>query len=255
MKIFLVYIFIISTYFIVFLDEAQVIQLAREDGIIESFGAVFFLAASAFLITAYFNSSGHGNKFWKLQTRRNIFYLLLGLLMLVCCGEEISWGQRLIGWDTPEAIKGMNMQNETNLHNLDIFYAKGPNAKDRTGVSRIFNLLTLFSLFWLAYFVLVPLANRVSQWMRGFFHHLGLPIPPLWIGGLFITNYVLFKLLNIEGLGFEDKVLESINELKESNYAFNYAVFGMYSQALMLASAKNRSRQNLPEGEGIQSRG
>lgn len=33
-------------------------------------------------------------------------------------GEEISWGQRIFGWSTPEGWEKVNLQQETNLHNL-----------------------------------------------------------------------------------------------------------------------------------------
>ena len=40
----------------------------------------------------------------------------LGLLSLVSIGEELSWGQRLIGFTTPE-IASQNRQGELTLHN------------------------------------------------------------------------------------------------------------------------------------------
>jgi hypothetical protein len=42
----------------------------------------------------------------------------LGLFFLVCAGEEISWGQRILGFATPEAMQSTNEQHEFNLHNL-----------------------------------------------------------------------------------------------------------------------------------------
>jgi hypothetical protein len=33
-------------------------------------------------------------------------------------GEEISWGQRLLGWATPEDLAALNEQGETNIHNI-----------------------------------------------------------------------------------------------------------------------------------------
>ena len=33
-------------------------------------------------------------------------------------GEEISWGQWIFDWDTPEAIRSINIHGETNLHNM-----------------------------------------------------------------------------------------------------------------------------------------
>ncbi|MFV1968962.1 MAG: hypothetical protein ACC628_26380 [Pirellulaceae bacterium] len=42
--------------------------------------------------------------------------LCFGLLFLI--GEEVSWGQRFVGWGTPESLAAINKQNETNLHNI-----------------------------------------------------------------------------------------------------------------------------------------
>ena len=48
-----------------------------------------------------------------------LFFLGIGLFYIVCAGEEISWGQRVFGWETPEAYAAANEQGETNLHNLE----------------------------------------------------------------------------------------------------------------------------------------
>jgi hypothetical protein len=42
----------------------------------------------------------------------------LGLLLLVIGMEEISWGQRLFGFATPERLAAANWQHEFNLHNV-----------------------------------------------------------------------------------------------------------------------------------------
>jgi hypothetical protein len=46
-----------------------------------------------------------------------VFILLAGC-MFFSAGEEISWGQRLFGWETPEAWRERNIQEETTIHNL-----------------------------------------------------------------------------------------------------------------------------------------
>lgn len=38
--------------------------------------------------------------------------------MVVIVGEEISWGQRIFGFETPDWLKTKNLQKETNFHNL-----------------------------------------------------------------------------------------------------------------------------------------
>lgn len=45
-------------------------------------------------------------------------YGLGALACVLIAGEEISWGQWLFHWSTPEAIAAGNLQNETNLHNF-----------------------------------------------------------------------------------------------------------------------------------------
>lgn len=42
--------------------------------------------------------------------------VVLGLFFLV--GEEISWGQRIFGWETSAEMSAINKQQETNLHNI-----------------------------------------------------------------------------------------------------------------------------------------
>jgi len=41
-------------------------------------------------------------------------------------GEEISWGQQLAGWGTPEWVKEINVQHETNLHNTSSWFDQKP---------------------------------------------------------------------------------------------------------------------------------
>ena len=38
--------------------------------------------------------------------------------MLFIAGEEISWGQRILGWSTPDDLAEINRQAETNIHNI-----------------------------------------------------------------------------------------------------------------------------------------
>lgn len=56
------------------------------------------------------------------QTGRHgmaFLYLCLNVGIFFIIGEEVSWGQRLFGWSTPAALKAINRQHETNIHNLD----------------------------------------------------------------------------------------------------------------------------------------
>lgn len=46
------------------------------------------------------------------------FYLACAVAFFLVAGEEISWGQRVLGIKTPEALAALNYQHETNVHNL-----------------------------------------------------------------------------------------------------------------------------------------
>jgi len=94
-------------------------DMYREDGILENMTVVFlFLAVILFIIM--------GIKIKKITPR--IFFLSLGIFALIFGMEEISWGQRIFGWETPEELKVINRQGESNLHNVfnhifDLIYA------------------------------------------------------------------------------------------------------------------------------------
>ncbi|MFC1462588.1 hypothetical protein ACFLQU_03175 [Verrucomicrobiota bacterium] len=45
-------------------------------------------------------------------------YALFGLLCIFIAMEEISWGQRILDFNTPDPFRKQNIQNEFNLHNL-----------------------------------------------------------------------------------------------------------------------------------------
>lgn len=52
------------------------------------------------------------------------------ILATICCfyvaGEEISWGQHLLKWSTPEYWAQLNDQHETNLHNTSSWFDQKP---------------------------------------------------------------------------------------------------------------------------------
>lgn len=49
-------------------------------------------------------------------------------------GEEISWGQQLFFWETPEAMMRLNDQQETNLHNMSNWFDQKPKTLVMIGI-------------------------------------------------------------------------------------------------------------------------
>jgi hypothetical protein len=90
------------------------LQVIGEDGIVENLTFIFFILSGvlAFLLAR--------KKLFKQKIHQMIFVglmLVAGLAFLVVAGEEISWGQRMFGWETLTALAENNTQAETNIHN------------------------------------------------------------------------------------------------------------------------------------------
>lgn len=86
-------------------------DLTTEDSYVENLTAIlFFLAGLLLVIVA--------------TTERRIFprciYILGCVAFIFVTGEEISWGQRIFGFDTPENLMNINLQNEFTIHNIKI---------------------------------------------------------------------------------------------------------------------------------------
>ena len=83
--------------------------LTREDYWVENLTAVWFLLAGLLLVvTAWMERSSF----------RRCVYILGGLAMVFAAGEEISWGQRIFGFATPDFLMGLNESKEFNVHNI-----------------------------------------------------------------------------------------------------------------------------------------
>ncbi len=80
-----------------------------EDGLLENATALFaFSSGIIFLyLVRYFNK----------PVQKLYLYAFGAAIILFAC-EEISWGQRIFGWETPAYLMEKNIQQESNLHNL-----------------------------------------------------------------------------------------------------------------------------------------
>ena len=83
--------------------------LLQEDRFVEWLTVGFFLAAAV-------------RGAIRAVRERRVFDGLVALFCLFVAGEEMSWGQRLLGFMPPEAFLATNAQQEFNLHNFrDVF--------------------------------------------------------------------------------------------------------------------------------------
>lgn len=86
----------------------------KEDSVVEymQFFVLFFAAVCSFLLARKLFSTS--KVFW-------IIYLLISLTLFAIAGDEISWGQRLLGMATPQSLSDINKQNEITFHNIDAY--------------------------------------------------------------------------------------------------------------------------------------
>ena len=139
--------------------------LAAENRPIELATAVFFLAAMA--VAAYAAAQASGALRWYLA--------LWALLCLAFFGEETSWLQHMLHYETPSWMAGGNVRGEFNLHNLAIFHGGELVGADFHWRS-LLKAQHLFNLGFLAYFFGLPLL-ALGEASRSLLLRLQIPYP------------------------------------------------------------------------------
>jgi len=85
-----------------------------EDGLLEYAQVFGFVCGAVLLGRAAYRANGR-----KESPRWHVYFLtVLAAATMVVAMEEISWGQRILGIQTPDALSQVNMQHELNFHNI-----------------------------------------------------------------------------------------------------------------------------------------
>jgi hypothetical protein len=127
-------------------------------------GTFLLMLASGFLTWRMFS---HIRKNWHANQWMFIFmtiFFIFGAL------EEVSYGQSLLNWDTPELLAEVNAQQETNLHNIVFVGPQGESLR----------LKHVAAMFSFAYGVLLPLLP-VQFILRRWLHRLHVVQSPVWL--------------------------------------------------------------------------
>jgi len=138
--------------------------LGSEDNVVEYLSALFGVVGAAFfagvVLAAWHLPDGSPNRRLTL-----VFAALCALALFLLGMEEISWGQRLFGFGTPESFTA-NRQGEVNLHN---FFT--------TPIHTVYRLGS-----W-AVLILLPFLVTFGPRFRLFdtFHNF---LPPRWIAAM-----------------------------------------------------------------------
>jgi hypothetical protein len=192
-------------------DRGWLAASGQEDQFAEYLTAALNFVASIVVLAAYLSSDSEANTFFGWPTRRNLWLLLLALFFFVCFGEEISWGQRLIGWSTPETWKAINGHSETNLHNLLDSY--------KLTDERVLNAIVV------VYGVILPLIDRFSKHGRRLLRWMGMPVPPLALAGIFVGVLVAHEYFKVR---YPDwPASKAIREYAEAGFAAGYLIIAV----------------------------
>lgn len=116
-------------------------RMLTENGPVETLQ--FLLLLPAFLVALWL--------LLDLKFKPPVFLSLWALLAALGCfyvgGEEVSWGQHFLNWDTPAYWAALNDQEETNLHNTSAWFDQKPRLLLEIGVIVGGLLLPLYRRF------------------------------------------------------------------------------------------------------------
>jgi hypothetical protein len=146
-----------------------------EDGIVEYGTALFLLFIGIYNFIKFGRHRKSQNLYWMIGT------LGLGLLFIFGAGEEISWGQRLLGFETPDTLKEINRQDELNLHNIRI----GDFDVNKLIFSKLLTIILI------VYFVIFPLLFKRLNWVKSLTNAFGVPVPQIHHTILFLIATLL----------------------------------------------------------------
>ncbi len=185
------------------LHQPTFVLLTREDSVLEWGQVVCFVMAGVFAALAAV----------RLRGRLALAVPLVAgfaVLAFFAAGEEISWGQRIFDWGTPESLSAVNHQDETNLHNITA-----------VPVQKAFNIAQLLAG---AYGGLLAVVLRVRWHRRPVLVDLLLPALCLAPAFLLLFGYRFLRLTLVTDMRF---VLVKYGELPELAFAFALAVFAL----------------------------
>lgn len=88
-------------------------KLMQEDHVVQTltFAALALASILGVLLALRCRRQGQPRIVW-------VFFLSFAIALFFVAMEEVSWGQWIFFFKTPDSLRGLNRQGETNLHNL-----------------------------------------------------------------------------------------------------------------------------------------
>lgn len=207
-------------YPVLTLGNKVIAAMLPEDHYFENVGSLALFITSLLFFYGFWVARKSLDKSWASLVKK-LVYVGLALLFFFGAGEEISWGQRILGIQTPEALTQINKQDELNVHNLTVMENSDFFTADR-----------LFDIFWFLFGVLIPVLALFSPAFKRLAGRF-MPIVYWGLSALFVYNYLWAKLSKIffaAAYTFDRIPLaQSVQEIKESNYAVIFILVAWFS--------------------------
>ena len=186
----------ISLFTILFIFNSEAYNfLSKEDHLIEYLSSVSLaITGLLFLRASIYSIKTVPGKSIKWNT---LLFIFLAIIFLIAAGEEISWGQRLFNFRTPEYLNRLNEQNEFNFHNVDKKFFDRLVDRSTIAFVIISSVLVIFrkktilgmkapDIFTISAFAILPFYNQYNNLTLDFFHLQYIPLIAL----------LLFSILN-----------------------------------------------------------
>ena len=183
--------------------------LTKEDRILEWIQVALLIAAVVAAIGVARRLQVAG------QHRIALLWALFAVGCFLIAGEEIAWGQRIFGLETPEALDEVNHQGQITVHNI---------RKVQDGFNLVFIAAGIYGV---ASAVLVRGRRRPGE--RGV---LELLTPPLFLSSLFliVVGYKSVRLLFLHEARF---IVVKYGEYVEACLAAAFLAFAWYTLRLL----------------------
>ena len=137
-------IYVPLAYVVLAMGNRIIAASVPEDHFFEIIGAFSLFVTSLLFLYGFRIARKSLDKTW-ISLIKHLIYLGLAFLFFFGAGEEISWGQRIFGFETPKSLTQVNKQDELNLHNLSVLEN-----------SKFFTADRMFDAFWFSFAVLTP---------------------------------------------------------------------------------------------------
>lgn len=198
-----------------------------EDGVIDRAEAVLWVPVILLNFISFVRTIRRNG-----LTLTSLWYLGMASMCVFLLGEEISWGQHIIGFQSSEAMARINAQQESNLHNLNLALMLGIPERSAfypwlTNFNHILN--PAYYAMSCLLFIFIPMAKRTGRWSL----LDSIPTPNAQISKFLAVNVFAYLLL--------DKLVFDVGEIFEYALVSTFALSALdtYLQEKALDPAPN----------------